>query len=312
MMKKVLFENNDIRISFYDRGNDIVIISFSPMNYPGKNNNSTWGENLILKVPFSWISIESLKSHWYPVRVLNEVAEFILRVALNFKYRVGYGYSMGGYAVLKYANLLNLTHLLALAPQYSINPKVVGGFNNRYEKNFSEELHLSMEIEACDYAAVRSYIIYDNKFRPDRGHVDLICKNGYPTIISIDYIRHDVVQIFSSSSEFVYVIMRAVFDLGNGLHVFFAAQRRNNLTWLEHFFYALLIRKHAKLAKPLMYSYMDIACKNKKIAILFLRLLLATRDREFLQRLIASLKNEELNDFEQRILNNSVLLLNKD
>ncbi len=50
-----------------------------------------------------------------------ELAKVILPIIQRFKNIVGYGGSMGGYAAIKYSNLLNMNRIIAFVPQYSID-----------------------------------------------------------------------------------------------------------------------------------------------------------------------------------------------
>lgn len=86
-----------------------------------------------------------------------------------FKNIVGYGGSMGGYAAIKYSNLLNMNRIIAFVPQYSIDPEQVE--DRRYAEFFNAVVNKDMQIQPQDVDVSREYIIvYDPYFSIDREH----------------------------------------------------------------------------------------------------------------------------------------------
>ena len=65
------------------------------------------------------------------------------RSLVQFEQIVGYGGSMGGYAAIKYSNLLNMHKIVAFVPQYSIDPDVV------HDRRYVEFL-TPLFIKICD------------------------------------------------------------------------------------------------------------------------------------------------------------------
>ena len=98
-----------------------------------------------------------------------ELAKVILPIIQRFKNIVGYGGSMGGYAAIKYSNLLNMNRIIAFVPQYSIDPEQVE--DRRYAEFFNAVVNKDMQIQPQDVDVSREYIIvYDPYFSIDREH----------------------------------------------------------------------------------------------------------------------------------------------
>ncbi len=64
---------------------------------------------------------------------------------------MGYGGSMGGYAAIKYSNLLNMQKIVAFVPQFSIDREVVE--DRRYAEFFDASIHQNMQIQADEVDA---------------------------------------------------------------------------------------------------------------------------------------------------------------
>lgn len=64
----------------------------------------------------------------------------------------------GGYAAIKYSNLLDLNRIVALVPQYSIDPEDI--HDPRYNMFYHADLNANMRIQAQDVSAQREYILW--------------------------------------------------------------------------------------------------------------------------------------------------------
>lgn len=79
---------------------------------------------------------------WFPQASMIELEKAISPILEGFKNIVGYGGSMGGYAAIKYSNLLNMNRVIAFVPQYSIDPEQVE------DRRYAEFLML-WQIKTC-------------------------------------------------------------------------------------------------------------------------------------------------------------------
>jgi tetratricopeptide (TPR) repeat protein len=109
---------------------------------------------------------------WYP-RHQTLLCLQAVQTALAGAPVVTFGESMGGYAAIKYAAALRAHHVVAIAPQYSIDPTVIMSRSDPFTINFRPELNSQMEIASLD-ARCPVDIVFDPRQANDYAHVDLI------------------------------------------------------------------------------------------------------------------------------------------
>jgi hypothetical protein len=129
-----------------------------------------------------------------------ELEKAISPILEGFKNIVGYGGSMGGYAAIKYSNLLNMNRVIAFVPQYSIDPEQVE--DRRYAEFFDAVANKDMQIQSQDVDAAREYVIvYDPYFSIDREHY-LKIKELLPNLhtIHLPFTGHEALSVLASSS----------------------------------------------------------------------------------------------------------------
>lgn len=134
-----------------------------------------------------------------------ELAKVILPIIQRFKNIVGYGGSMGGYAAIKYSNLLNMNRIIAFVPQYSIDPEQVE--DRRYAEFFDAVANKDMQIQPQDVDASREYIIvYDPYFSIDREHY-LKIKEILPSLHTIHLPLQDMKLYLYWQAQAFYMIL---------------------------------------------------------------------------------------------------------
>ena len=128
-----------------------------------------------------------------------------------FKTRIGYGGSMGGYAAIKYSNLLDLKRVVALVPQYSINPDDVE--DPRYNMFFHAELNANMQIQPQDVSAEREYIVVYDPYCPEDRAQYVKLEQVLPHIhtLNLPFTGHDAIAVLASS-ELLYDFLLHDFD----------------------------------------------------------------------------------------------------
>lgn len=148
---------------------------------------------------------------WFPESSMRQMFAEIQELIAPFKTRIGYGGSMGGYAAIKYSNLLDLKRVVALVPQYSINPEEVE--DPRYNMFFHEELNANMQVQPEDVSAEREYIVvYDPYYPEDRAHY-LKLEQVLPQIhtLNLPFTGHDAIAVLASS-ELLHDFLLHEFD----------------------------------------------------------------------------------------------------
>ncbi|CAI3139932.1 hypothetical protein MWMV8_MWMV8_01267 [Acinetobacter calcoaceticus] len=199
MDKQIIFEDEHIRAIFLPGDSNTLVLSFGDL-ITRASGLSVNAEKSLVKYQYNVIGIMPKQKSWFPQASMIELAKTISPVLQGFKNIVGYGGSMGGYAAIKYSNLLNMNRVIAFVPQYSIDPTQVE--DRRYAEFFDAVANKDMQIQPPDVDAAREYIIvYDPYFSIDREHY-LKIKELLPSLhtIHLPFTGHEALSVLASSS----------------------------------------------------------------------------------------------------------------
>ena len=210
MEKHIIFEDEQIRAIFLRGSSDELIFSFGDLITRAKGLSIN-AEKSLLKHDFNVIGIMPKQKSWFPESSMRQMFAEIEDLIAPFKTRIGYGGSMGGYAAIKYSNLLDLKRVVALVPQYSINPEDVE--DPRYNMFFHAELNANMQIQPQDVSAEREYIVvYDPYCPEDRAqYVKLEQVLPHMHTLNLPFTGHDAIAVLASS-ELLYDFLLHDFD----------------------------------------------------------------------------------------------------
>src|SRR5262249_18638225 len=112
-----------------------------------------------------------------------------------------YGYSMGGYAALKYGRTLGADIVISFGPQISIAPDDVKRFDRRYLSHYQSDLHADMAIRRSDLCP-QNYVISDMLHDQDAAHARAIAKLGNVSIIPAAAFAHSGPQTLIEAGVF--------------------------------------------------------------------------------------------------------------
>ena len=202
MEKHIIFEDEQIRAIFLRGSSDELIFSFGDLITRAKGLSIN-AEKSLLKHDFNVIGIMPKQKSWFPESSMRQMFAEIEDLIAPFKTRIGYGGSMGGYAAIKYSNLLDLKRVVALVPQYSINPEDVE--DPRYNMFFHAELNANMQIQPQDVSAEREYIVVYDPYCPEDRAQYIKLEQVLPHIhtLNLPFTGHDAIAVLASS-ELLY------------------------------------------------------------------------------------------------------------
>lgn len=199
MDKQIIFEDEHIRAIFLPGDSNTLVLSFGDL-ITRASGLSINAEKSLIKYQYNVIGVMPKQKSWFPQASMIELAKAISPILEGFKNIVGYGGSMGGYAAIKYSNLLNMNRVIAFVPQYSIDPEHVE--DRRYAEFFDSVANKDMQIQPQDVDAAREYVIvYDPYFSIDREHY-LKIKELLPSLhtIHLPFTGHEALSVLASSS----------------------------------------------------------------------------------------------------------------
>ena len=143
-----------------------TLILFGPGRQRVSGPASWWGQSFAAKLGWTTLAFSSDAMDWYPAEDMAALLPVARKAAGPV--RVTYGYSMGGYAALKYGRALGARATLALSPQYSIDPADMPA-EARARHFFDSRRHTGMAVRADDLAAP-AFLVFDPLIPMDGAH----------------------------------------------------------------------------------------------------------------------------------------------
>jgi hypothetical protein len=100
----------------------LVVVTFDVWKANPGFENPFFGEDFFAARGINSIGVTPAENDWWQHDEIIEAIAAIRRTTRGM-HRVGYGASMGGYGVINFADMLGLAHLVAICPQFSIDPR---------------------------------------------------------------------------------------------------------------------------------------------------------------------------------------------
>jgi len=271
---RVLYESADFRVSLRETGSDVLVVAFSPMDWPERGGNSRhWGDVVANKLPFSWLAIDALNEHWFCDTKWQQIADLVSATAQRFALRVGYGHSMGAYAALKRSRDYFPFAILSFAPQCSIHPDDVGYFDKRYFKYFDPHLHYGMRLLPSDIVCNRALVFFDSGFDTDRKHVELIYGDNIVPV-SVGYMRHNVIFAAKGAVPLLYLLMQSLRNDSkyvHEVHRYFRSQKKSTTEYYANLAYKLLRVGHNRWAMNVASRALELDSDLIKTRLVYLQ-----------------------------------------
>lgn len=273
MDKQIIFEDEHIRVIFLKGSSDTLVISFGDLISRAKGMSIN-AEKSLIKYQYNVIGIMPKQKSWFPKSSMLQMQQQIQPILQQFKGIVGYGGSMGGYAAIKYSNLLNMQKIVAFVPQFSIDPDVVE--DRRYAEFFDASIHQAMQIQADEVDSSREYIIvYDPYYAEDKEHflkIQPLLPNMH--VIHLPFTGHEALSVLASSqllNDFVVKPFEITYFYQRVREV-----KKQSKFYYRHVLDALLPSHHQALLKILQQNdialderYFDAVLKQKLVQQLF-------------------------------------------
>jgi hypothetical protein len=202
-MTELLIETEHTCTFFQPGTSDFLMITFGHMGKPGRR--TFWGQAATEKLGINCIGLVPKHPHWYPASDFEQILEVIRPVIEKFSEVICYGFSMGGYAALKFSKRVNAKHVLAFSPQASINPEILGVVDQRYVEFFNSELHAGMEIRPgeCIEGAL---VVCDPGFAPDVFHLGAINAVAKIKTVPLPRVKHQTIDVVASTDRLESVL----------------------------------------------------------------------------------------------------------
>lgn len=179
---------------------DAVFVTFqSATKVPGLHRPG-FGEEFFRKRGISAIHVIPAQCAWYQHQEILELCATIREAVKPYRRVITYGSSMGGYAAINFAHRVGATDVIAISPQYSINPKVAPA-DDRYVAALKRMPHgFVYDQPERDWNGIGVNILHDPFDDLDAYQVRLAIRDIPARLIRLKYAGHPVTQVLSVNS----------------------------------------------------------------------------------------------------------------
>ena len=157
-------DGSRLAVSF-EHGHNQMHGRFTPAHYP----------NYAARMGIDALSVQTAWRDWYVSDRSAALAETLERATCGYADVLCTGFSMGGYAALRYSAACHAKRVMVVSPQYSIDPEVAP-FDTKRHKKFARLGHPMPRPEAHGDTTVTGLLLYDPVIGADRAHKDLIVR----------------------------------------------------------------------------------------------------------------------------------------
>lgn len=212
---RTLFEGKDLALDVYDGGHPISIVTFDPRKTGlGPSGRipfeGGFGRGVFSRLGFNEYLVKRSWNHWYQTAEIAAVASIINSHARGTRV-VTYGASMGGFAAVNFAALLNADSFIALSPLHDIAPdgeaRDPRPWSERRVLEFTHNL-----ISGGQNQRATGYVFYTSGHRHDRPHAELIGRDTDATVVGVEYGGHPCSYFLND----VYGLKRLISEIATG------------------------------------------------------------------------------------------------
>lgn len=210
-MAEKIYDSSGLYAVFRPGNSSYLLITFG---YNGMTADGSyyWGQSFSEKMNLSVLGFVAKTSNWYPKEAMNKAIASCYSCIKPFSKRITYGGSMGGYAALKYSQALGANASISIAPQFSIEPNIVGDFEKKYTEFYVKKIHRYMSIRKSDMA-LTSIVLFDPNHHADSNHANLIKKAAKRVnLIEMPLTGHATAQVLANTRHVYSIIEAAVND----------------------------------------------------------------------------------------------------
>ncbi|MFZ6763402.1 tetratricopeptide repeat protein [Pseudoroseomonas sp. WGS1072] len=224
----------------------LTLVTFADLTFR-PNGDKVWGQEVAGKLGCNTIGFVARRENWFPAASVAAAAPAV-RAALRGRVAT-YGYSMGGYAALKYAALVGAGHALAVCPQSSIAPGEVP-WDARFHRFHHPVLHAGMSV-APGEAGAFAVLLADPYMPEDRRHAARLRDEAGVHWLRTPFMDHAAIWLLVESGFLRQVLERLLASDLEGLTGLLRARRHASPHWFRHAGNAAFRRGHVAMANRL-------------------------------------------------------------
>jgi hypothetical protein len=185
-----LFRSDDLLVRQVGRhGGSCCVVTFDSFTDIRTLERPGFGEHFFHHAGIDAVHMLSRENDWYHYPEMLEAVGCVAGAVQSYQRVVAYGSSMGAYAAIRFGGLAGAKAILALSPQYSIDPTVVPWERRWREsgRHFNGRWEQTLGFPAVDEA----YVVFDPE-QADRRHIELLADKFRFEPIAIPFGGHPI------------------------------------------------------------------------------------------------------------------------
>jgi uncharacterized protein HemY len=210
-----------------DAAAPLTLVTFADLTFR-PDGDTIWGQEPATKLGLPAIGFVAKRENWFPAASMQRAAPAV-RALLGQGPALCYGYSMGGYAALKYARLLGVSRALGVCPQASISPADLPE-DRRFHKYHDRRLHAGMRLTAAE--APEFGVMMSDPYHPeDNMNAHMLAGDGGIHWLRTPFVGHAAIWLLTETAFLQRVIGFIQQADMPGLAAALRARRRDNVHW---------------------------------------------------------------------------------
>ena len=215
-----------------DRDGRIAVVTFDSHHDEPGFARPGFGEDYFERENVGAIHVMCHGNDWFQHAEMPDALRAVLAAASSERRLLAYGSSMGGYAAIRFADAVGASAVLALSPQYSVDPRKM-----RFERRWLEDQRRIRFHRALDgRIRTRAHIViaYDPHLDADRRHVDRIARDVAVTRLSLPHAGHPVGTFLAETALLAPLVTQVRENLLDTVAIADTAHRRrgSSSSWL--------------------------------------------------------------------------------
>jgi hypothetical protein len=250
---------------------NLVVICFQNWRQNHNLDNSGFGEGFLLKNDIPGIFVNCISNAWWQYDDLQQALAVVAAAAAPFERRITYGSSMGGYAALRFADIIGATMVISASPQFSPRQEVVS-LEIRYAQAIRGVI-FKYESSLSRFKDIARFLLYDPFLKIDKEQACRYTEYGNVTLVPIPASGHPCLSLLLDQkrlSAVIKLMMSGSFDI-NRFKIEQRGLRRKTYRYWDQLSYRLAERrkliKASQVAEKAADQFLDHKDKALSLAL---------------------------------------------
>ena len=223
----IIFENDEYVAHARQGSSAYVLVTFSAIRAQEAAEGTYYAKQPCEKLDITAVGLVAKTDSWYRAPGIDDALHAMQRRTAAHEQVYTYGASMGAYAAIRYSRLLRATHVLALAPQWSLDRRERSGAPTQFDAYYMDYMR-SMGIRTRDVGG-RIYVVIDGRDVEDVLHANCIVSNvPAATVIPTFHTGHAIANHVKGTAN-LHKLLSSLGDPGALCRAISAARRSSAL-----------------------------------------------------------------------------------